>query len=50
MKRNCWLYDPDIVLVGEMRDPETISLALSCAAMGLMVFGTLHTNNAPKSG
>lgn len=41
--------DPDIVLVGEMRDPETISLALSCAAMGLMVFGTLHTNNAPKT-
>jgi twitching motility protein PilT len=41
--------DPDIVLVGEMRDPETIKLALSCAAMGLMVFGTLHTNNAPKT-
>ncbi|MCH2207698.1 MAG: type IV pilus twitching motility protein PilT [Lentisphaerales bacterium] len=41
--------DPDIVLVGEMRDPETISLALSCAAMGLLVFGTLHTNNAPKT-
>ncbi|MDD7983759.1 PilT/PilU family type 4a pilus ATPase [Lentisphaera marina] len=41
--------DPDIVLVGEMRDPETIGLALSCAAMGLMVFGTLHTNNAPKT-
>ena len=41
--------DPDIVLVGEMRDPETISLALSCASMGLLVFGTLHTNNAPKT-
>ena len=41
--------DPDIVLVGEMRDPETIKLALSCAAMGLLVFGTLHTNNAPKT-
>jgi len=41
--------DPDIVLVGEMRDLETISLALSCAAMGLLVFGTLHTNNAPKT-
>jgi twitching motility protein PilT len=41
--------DPDIILVGEMRDPETIGLALSCAAMGLMVFGTLHTNNAPKT-
>lgn len=41
--------DPDIILVGEMRDPETIKLALSCAAMGLLVFGTLHTNNAPKT-
>jgi len=41
--------DPDIVLVGEMRDLETIGLALSCAAMGLLVFGTLHTNNAPKT-
>ena len=41
--------DPDIILVGEMRDLETISLALSCAAMGLLVFGTLHTNNAPKT-
>ncbi|MEN9360839.1 MAG: hypothetical protein RL095_2374 [Verrucomicrobiota bacterium] len=41
--------DPDIILVGEMRDPETIGLALSCAAMGLLVFGTLHTNNAPKT-
>jgi len=41
--------DPDIILVGEMRDLETISLALTCAAMGLLVFGTLHTNNAPKT-
>ncbi|MCK5802310.1 MAG: PilT/PilU family type 4a pilus ATPase [Lentisphaeria bacterium] len=41
--------DPDIILVGEMRDLETIGLALSCAAMGLLVFGTLHTNNAPKT-
>lgn len=41
--------DPDIVLVGEMRDLETISLALTCAAMGVLVFGTLHTNNAPKT-
>ncbi|NQZ57818.1 MAG: Flp pilus assembly complex ATPase component TadA, partial [Lentisphaeraceae bacterium] len=38
--------DPDIVLVGEMREPETIALALSCAAMGLRVFGTLHPDNA----
>jgi len=41
--------DPDIVLLGEMRDVETIRLALTCAAMGILVFGTLHTNNAPKT-
>ena len=34
---------------GEMRELETIRLALSCASMGLLVFGTLHTNNAPKT-
>ena len=47
--RGAMRADPDIILVGEMRDLETISLALSCAAMGLLVFGTLHTNNAPKT-
>ena len=41
--------DADIVLVGEMRDLETISLALTAAEMGLLVFGTLHTNNARKT-
>src|SRR5256885_716483 len=41
--------DADIVLVGEMRDLETISLALTAAETGLMVFGTLHTNNARKT-
>jgi twitching motility protein PilT len=41
--------DTDIVLVGEMRDLETISLALSAAETGLLVFGTLHTNNARKT-
>ncbi|KAF0095248.1 MAG: twitching motility protein PilT [Puniceicoccaceae bacterium 5H] len=41
--------DPDIILVGEMRDLETIRLALNCASMGMLVFGTLHTNNAPKT-
>ncbi len=41
--------DSDVVLVGEMRDYETISLALTAAEMGLLVFGTLHTNNAPKT-
>ncbi len=41
--------DPDIILVGEMRELETIKLALGCASMGMLVFGTLHTNNAPKT-
>jgi twitching motility protein PilT len=41
--------DCDIVLVGEMRDLETISLALTAAETGLLVFGTLHTNNARKT-
>ncbi len=41
--------DADVVLVGEMRDYETISLALTAAEMGLLVFGTLHTNSAPKT-
>jgi len=41
--------DADIVLVGEMRDLETIALALSAAETGLLVFGTLHTNNARKT-
>ena len=41
--------DPDIILVGEMRDLETISLALTCAELGILVFGTLHTNSAPKT-
>src|SRR5258708_7898615 len=40
--------DADIVLVGEMRDLETISLALTAAETGLLVFGTLHTNNSRK--
>jgi len=41
--------DADIVLVGEMRDLETVSLALTAAETGLLVFGTLHTNNARKT-
>jgi twitching motility protein PilT len=41
--------DPDIVLVGEMRDLETIELALTAAATGHLVFGTLHTPSAPKT-
>ena len=41
--------DPDLILVGEMRDLETISMALSAAEKGTIVFGTLHTNNAVKT-
>jgi twitching motility protein PilT len=41
--------DADVVLVGEMRDRETISMALTAAEMGLLVFGTLHTNGAAKT-
>jgi twitching motility protein PilT len=41
--------DCDVILVGEMRDYETISLALSAAGMGTLVFGTLHTNSAVKT-
>ncbi|MCB0318346.1 MAG: type IV pilus twitching motility protein PilT [Bdellovibrionales bacterium] len=41
--------DPDIILVGEMRDLETISLALTAAETGHLVFGTLHTSSAPKT-
>jgi len=41
--------DPDAILVGELRDLETIEMALSAAETGLLVFGTLHTNSAAKS-
>lgn len=41
--------DPDIILVGELRDHETISLALTAAETGHLVFGTLHTNSAVKT-
>jgi len=41
--------DPDLILVGEMRDLETIQMALSAAEKGTLVFGTLHTNNAAKT-
>jgi twitching motility protein PilT len=41
--------DPDIILVGEMRDHETISLALTAAETGHLVFGTLHSNTAAKT-
>jgi twitching motility protein PilT len=41
--------DPDIILVGEMRDLETISLAIEAASTGHLVFGTLHTSSAMKT-
>jgi twitching motility protein PilT len=41
--------DPDIILVGEMRDLETIELAITAAATGHLVFGTLHTQSASKT-
>ena len=41
--------DPDIILVGEMRDPETISMAMLAAETGHLVLGTLHTTSAVKS-
>lgn len=41
--------DVNLVLVGEMRDKETIELALTAAEMGILVFGTLHTNSAAKT-
>jgi twitching motility protein PilT len=44
--RSALREDPDIILVGEMRDLETISLAISAAETGHLVFGTLHTNSA----
>ncbi|MEO1942882.1 MAG: PilT/PilU family type 4a pilus ATPase [Candidatus Thioglobus sp.] len=41
--------DPDVILVGELRDLETIQLALTAAETGHLVFGTLHTNSAPST-
>jgi twitching motility protein PilT len=41
--------DPDVILVGEMRDLETISIALTAAETGHLVFGTLHTQSAPST-
>lgn len=47
--RNALRADPDICLVGEMRDPETIELSLTLAETGHLVFSTLHTNSAAKT-
>lgn len=47
--RSALREDPDCILVGEMRDPETIRLALTAAETGHLVFGTLHTSSAAKT-
>lgn len=47
--RGALRQDPDVILLGEMRDLETISIALTAAETGHLVFGTLHTQDAPSS-
>ncbi len=47
--RNAMRQDPDVILVGEMRDPETISTVITAAETGHLVFSTLHTNTAPQT-
>lgn len=47
--RSALREDPDVILIGEMRDPETIRLALTAAETGHLVLGTLHTTGAPKT-
>ncbi|MSQ02071.1 MAG: type IV pilus twitching motility protein PilT [Myxococcales bacterium] len=47
--RSALREDPDVILLGEMRDLETISLAITAAETGHLVFGTLHTNSAPET-
>ena len=47
--RSAMRMDPNVILVAEMRDTETISLALTCAEMGMLVLGTLHTNSASRT-
>ena len=47
--RSALREDPDVILVGEMRDLETIRLAMSAAETGHLVFGTLHTSSAAKT-
>jgi general secretion pathway protein E/type IV pilus assembly protein PilB len=47
--RNILRHDPDIIMVGEIRDPETARIAVSAAMTGHLVFSTLHTNDAPSA-
>jgi len=41
--------DPDVIVVGELRDPETVSTAITAAETGHLIFGTLHTQSAPRT-
>lgn len=47
--RSALRQDPDIILVGELRDPETISIGISAANLGRLVYATLHTNDAAQT-
>lgn len=47
--RSAFRQDPDVIMVGEMRDPETISTAITAAETGHLVYATLHTNNAAQT-
>jgi len=47
--RSAMRADPDVILIGELRDCETMRLALNCASMGMLVFATVHTNSAAKT-
>jgi twitching motility protein PilT len=47
--RSTFRQDPDVIMVGEMRDPESIAIALSAAETGHLVFSTLHTNSAAQT-
>ncbi len=47
--RNCMRQDPDVIMVGEMRDPETMATAITAAETGHLVFSTLHTNSAAQT-
>jgi twitching motility protein PilT len=47
--RSTFRQDPDVIMVGEMRDPETMAIAISAAETGHLVFSTLHTNSASQS-
>jgi len=47
--RSSFRQDPDVIMVGEMRDPETISTAITAAETGHLVFATLHTNSASQT-